>query len=53
MTDKLNITIEKIASLCRQNPEFDSELRRRLGINKSGLAALDDNRLSDIYEYCI
>ena len=35
MDGKLAKTIDKIELLCKQNPEFDTELRKRLGISMS------------------
>lgn len=53
MDDKLRSTIERIVRLSRQNPEFDSELRKELGITSSASSSLEDERMSQIYEYCI
>lgn len=52
MDEKLLSAIDRIVLLGRQNPEFDAELRRRLGLPVTGLS-IGDNRLSHIYEYCI
>ena len=54
MDEKLKSTIDKIVRLSKQNPEFDSELRKRLEITSSANYALvEDERISQIYEYCI
>lgn len=54
MDEKLKSTIEKIVQLSKQNPEFDAELRKRLEITSSANYALvEDERISQIYEYCI
>lgn len=52
MDEKLKTTIDKILRLCAQNPEFDKELRRRLGQSVSSLP-IDDERMNQIYEYCL
>lgn len=54
MDEKLKSTIEKIVQLSKHNPEFDAELRKRLEITSSANYALvEDERISQIYEYCI
>lgn len=54
MDEKLKSTIDKIVRLSKQNPEFDAELRKRLDITSSANYALvEDERISQIYEYCI
>lgn len=54
MDEKLKSTIDKIVQLSKQNPEFDAELRKRLEITSSANYALvEDERISQIYEYCI
>lgn len=54
MEEKLNSTIEKIVRLSGQNAEFNTELRKRLGISAaSSSVSVDDVRLDHIYEYCI
>lgn len=45
MDEKLTKTIDKIELLCKQNPEFDAELRKRLGVTAS---TIDDNVLISI-----
>lgn len=46
--------IEKIYLLTKQDVEFNEELRKKLGIASSASSALiDDERLNQIYEYCI
>lgn len=52
MEAKLNETIDKIVKLSTQNAEFGKELRKRLGETNS-TSALGDERLDQIYEYCI
>ena len=52
MDDKLKATIEKIVLLTRQNPEFNQELRKRLNITSAN-SAISDDKISQIYEYCI
>ena len=54
MDEKRDSTIDKIVRLSKQNPEFDTELRKRLNITSSANYALvEDERISQIYEYCI
>ena len=54
MDEKLKSTIDKIVQLSKQNPEFDAELRKRLEMTSSANYALvEDERISQIYEYCI
>ena len=54
MDEKLNITIQRIKLLAEQNPEFSLELRKALEITPSvNSALLDDERINQIYEYCI
>lgn len=52
MDAKLHETIDKIVRLSTQNAEFGKELRKRLGQIIS-TSALGDERLDQIYEYCI
>ena len=45
MDEKLKSTIDKIVQLSKQNPEFDTELRKRLEITSSANYALvEDER---------
>lgn len=54
MDERLNVTINKIAQLCAQNPEFNSALRKRLGLSSTTVPmSVDDERINQIYEYCI
>ena len=54
MDAKLNLTLDKILLLIKQNPEFDSELRKALELEPSEKSAfIDDERINQIYEYCI
>ena len=54
MDKKLEATINKIVQLSKQNSEFDTELRKRLKIASSTNSAfVEDERISQIYEYCI
>ena len=53
MDEKLNVVIDKIVQLTKQNAEFDAELRKKLGVSSASYALLDDNKINDIYEYCI
>ena len=52
MDEKLKTTINKIVQLSKQNPEFDTELRRALGIGTSANSALSsDKRIEHIEKY--
>ena len=54
MEENKKATIEKIYQLTKQDAEFNDELRKKLGITSSASSALiDDERLNQIYEYCI
>ena len=54
MEDNKKAAIEKIYLLTKQDGEFNEELRKKLGIASSASSALiDDDRLNQIYEYCI
>ena len=54
MEENKKAAIEKIYQLTKQDAEFNEELRKKLGITSSASSALiDDERLSQIYEYCI
>lgn len=54
MEEKYISTIDKIVRLCAQDPEFDNELRKRLGATASLTSiSLDDDRINQIYEYCM
>ena len=54
MEDNKKAAIEKIYLLTKQDVEFNEELRKKLGIASSASSALiDDDRLNQIYEYCI
>lgn len=53
MDDKLMSTIDKITRLTQQNAEFDMELRKRLNVASANSVLSDDERINQIYEYCI
>lgn len=54
MDEKLQSTLDKIIQLMEQNPEFGTELRKRLGMTSSANSVLiEDERFNQIYEYCI
>ena len=54
MEENKKAAIEKIYQLTKQDAEFNDELRKKLGITSSANSALiDDERLNQIYEYCI
>lgn len=52
MDEKLKTTINKIVQLSKQNLEFDTELRKALGIGTSANGALSsDKRIEHIERY--
>lgn len=54
MEDNKKAAIEKILLLSKQDKEFNEELRKRLDITPvANSAIMDDERLNQIYEYCI
>ena len=53
MDDKLMSTIDKITRLTQQNTEFDMELRKRLNVASANSVLSEDERINQIYEYCI
>ncbi len=53
MDDKLMSTIDKITKLTQQNTEFDMELRKRLKVASANSVLSEDERINQIYEYCI
>ena len=54
MEENKKAAIEKIYLLTKQDAEFNEELRKKLGITSSASSAIiDDERLSQIYEYCV
>lgn len=54
MENNKKAAIEKIYQLTKQDAEFNEELRKKLGITSiANSAIIDDERLSQIYEYCI
>ena len=54
MDEKLKTTIDKIVLLSKQNPEFNTELRKAIGILPSANNGyIDNERFNQIYEYCI
>lgn len=46
-------TIDKITRLTQQNAEFDMELRKRLNVASANSVLSVDERINQIYEYCI
>lgn len=54
MEENKKAAIEKIYQLTKQDAEFNEELRKKLGITSvANSAVIDDERLNQIYEYCI
>ena len=53
MDDKLMSTIDKITRLTQQNAEFDMELRKQLNVASANSVLSEDERINQIYEYCI
>lgn len=53
MDEKIKSTLDKIIRLTQQNAEFDTELRKQLNVASLGSATIDDERIIQIYEYCI
>lgn len=53
MDDKLTSTIDKITRLTQQNAEFDMELRKQLNVASANSVLSEDERINQIYEYCI
>ena len=54
MEENKKAALEKIYQLTKQDAEFNEELRKKLGITSvANSAVIDDERLSQIYEYCI
>lgn len=54
MEDNKKAAIEKILLLSKQDKEFNEELRKRLDITPvANSAIMDDERLNQIYEYCV
>ena len=53
MDGKLMSTIDRITRLTQQNAEFDVELRKRLKVASANSVLSDDERITEIYEYCI
>ncbi len=51
MDEKLKTTIELITKLSKQNPEFDAELRKALGIGSSESGIKSDDRINHIEKY--
>ena len=46
-------TLDKICKLTQQNSEFDAELRKRLNVASANSVVVVDERITQIYEYCI
>lgn len=54
MEENKKAAIEKIYQLTKQDAEFNEELRKKLGITSvANSVVIDDERISQIYEYCI
>lgn len=54
MEENKKAAIEKIYQLTKQDAEFNEELRKKLGVTSvANSAIVDDERLNQIYEYCI
>ena len=53
MDEKKTTTIDKIYQLTKQDAEFNEELRKKLEITSAESPTIDDERLDQIYEYCI
>ena len=54
MEENKKAAIEKIYQLTKQDAEFNEELRKKLEITSvANSAVIDDERLSQIYEFCI
>lgn len=54
MDDKLKSTLDKIVRLTQQNAEFYKSLRDALKLsNPADNGIISDERLNQIYEYCI
>lgn len=53
MDEKVMSALEKIIRLTQQNAEFDTELRKRLNVASANSVIIDDERITQIYEYCI
>lgn len=53
MDEKIMSTLDKICKLTQQNTEFDMELRKRLNVASAYSTYLNDERITQIYEYCI
>lgn len=49
---KINI-IEKVYLLTQQDPEFDTEIRKKLNVASSANSIIEEDRIEQIYEYCI
>ena len=53
MDDKIKSTLDKIIRLTQQNAEFDKELRKLLNMASANSVLLEDERINQIFEYCI
>jgi hypothetical protein len=53
MDEKLKSTIDKVVKLANQNAEFGTDLRKKLGISSACVVNTTDERIDNIYEYCI
>ena len=52
MDDKLTAVLHKVIQLSKQNPEFNAELRKELGITPSAsVTSVNEQRISHIEEY--
>lgn len=52
MDEKIMSILDRICKLTQQNSEFDAELRKRLNVASTNFA-ITDERITQIYEYCI
>lgn len=54
MDDTIKSILHKVIQLTRQNPEFNTELRKELEIAPSAKSvSINEGKLEHIYEYCI
>lgn len=53
MDDNVMSVLDRIIRLTQQNAEFDKELRKRLNVASANSVLYDDERMNQIYEYCI
>ena len=54
MDENIKSVLHKVIQLSKQNSEFDSELRKALGIAPSAIvSSFSEEKMNQIYEYCI